>query len=323
MHEIYTFENMITEPEQQADTVQLWKFIKKNLKFILIFGGIGFTCALVSSLFLDKEYKSTGTVYPPSGPSVEASIDNPNFGYDVEADRLIQIFKSNEIRDSVVKKFDLMNYYKLNENKKEDYDKLIKLFQKNIRFERTPSMSIVITAQTKSPELSADIINYIIACADNMREKIYKQNIKTLYESALEDYTKEKRQVDSLQLILNKTLKENNLNSLVILASNSQISIDLDKLMAKTNNNAPNIGNDIIAFKNRLGRLYDSEGKLIRLKKILDTPTPKLFVIDYAEPRYKKVFPINSLNALIGLALGVALITIILIVKNFGEQAKS
>lgn len=314
---------MITEQEQQADTIQLWNFIKKNLKPILIFGCIGFTGALILSLFIDKEYKSTAVVYPPSAPSVEATIDNPNFGYDVEADRLIQIFHSNEIRDSVVKKFDLMKYYELDVDEKESYDKLIKLFRKNIRFERTTSMSIVITAQTKSPEMSANIVNYLIEVTDNVREKIYKQNLKISYESALEDYDNEKRHVDSLQTILNKTLKENNLNGLVILASNSQISIDLDKLVAKTNGNVPNIGDDIIAFKNKLGRLYDSEGRLIRLRKILDTPTPKLFVIDYAQPRYKKVYPLRSLNALIGFVFGSLLMTIILIVKNLAEQSKS
>lgn len=315
---------MITEKEQQADTAQLWKFFRKNFKLFLFFGCLGLTMALLSSIFLEKEYKSIGIVYPPSGPSVEASIDNPNFGYDVEADRLIQIFHSNEIRDSVVKKFDLMSYYDLDANVKEDHDRLIKKYEKQIHFERTPSMSIILSAQTKSPEMSANIVNYIIETTDKVREKIYKQNFKTLYESALEDYNSQKKQVDSLQLMLNKTLMENDLNNLIILVSNSQISIDLDKLVSKTNGKIESsIGNDIIEFKNRLGRLYESEGKLIRLKKILDTPTPKLFVIDYAEPRYKKVFPMYSLTAAIGFIIGVVVIGTILILKNLGEQTKS
>lgn len=315
---------MISEKEQLTDSLKLWNFVKENFKAILIFGFLGFVISLTTSLLLRNEYKSTGVVFPPSAPSVEASVDNPNFGYDVEADRLIQIFHSNQVRDSVVRKFNLMAYYELDPMVNESMDKLIKEYSKDVQFERTPSMSIILSAQTYSPQLSADIINYIIETTNLVREKIYKQNLKASYENALLDFSTQKKQVDSIEKVLNNTLKENNLNSLVILASNAQISVDLDKLSAKSSSNSSStIGGDIIAFKNKLDRFHESEGKLIRLRKILSTPVPKLFVIDYAEPRYKKVFPSHLINGAIGFILGVIVIIAILIVKGFCAPEKS
>jgi len=308
---------MISDSEQQKDTYALKQFLKRNLKSLIIFSIIGAALGLAAALLLPKEYKSVGIVFPPSAPSVESSIDNPNFGYDVEADRLIQIFHSNEVRDSVVKLFDLYSYFELDQAKNENKDELIKQYGKNVMFERTPSMSIVLSAQTRSAQLSSDIVNYIISVTDKVREKIYKQNLRTSFENAKQEYDLQKLKVDSMQSILTKKLKENNLNSLIILASNAQISIDMDKLGSKhSDTSGLSIGSDIISFKNLTERLKENEGKLLRLKKILSSPVPKLFVIDHAEPRYKKVFPSLFSFTISGALAGLVVIAIILLIKN-------
>ncbi|MCE3260837.1 MAG: hypothetical protein K0S12_2478 [Bacteroidetes bacterium] len=308
---------MITEKEQQQDTYLLGVFLKRNKKLLIVSGLAGALLGLLSAILLPKEFKSVAVVFPPSAPSVEASIDNPNFGYDVEADRLIQIFHSNEVRDSVVKLFQLYSYYDLDPAKNESKDELIKKYQRDIRFERTPSMSIVLSAQTKTAELSSGILNYIIEVTDKVREKIYKQNLRTSFNNALVEFDQQKFKADSLQAILTKKLKENNLNSLIILASNAQISIDMDKLSSKqTDTSGLSIGSDIISYKNLTDRLKESEGKLLRLRKILNTPVPRLFVIDRAEPRYKKVFPSLASFTITGAIAGLVIMIIILIVKN-------
>ncbi|MCE3229377.1 MAG: hypothetical protein K0S32_3928 [Bacteroidetes bacterium] len=308
---------MISDSEQQKDTYLLTRFIRKNFKSLALFAIIGAAIGLTTALFIPKEYKSTAIVFPPSAPSVESSIDNPNFGYDVEADRLIQILHSNEVRDSVVKLFDLYSYYELDHQKNENKDELIKKYRSDIRFERTPSMSIVLSAQTRSAELSADILNYIIAVTDKVREKIYKQNLITSFQNAQQEYNEQKIKMDSMQFVLTKKLKDNNLNSLIILASNAQISIDMDKLSTSRGDaSGLSIGSDIISFKNVTERLKESEGKLLRLKKILNTPVPKLFVIDHAEPRFKKAFPSYLIFTLAGAVFSVAVLLIILTIKR-------
>lgn len=305
---------MISETEQQNDTRVLWEFLQKKFRLILFTLLGGAAIATVFTFFIPKEYKSTGVVYPPSAPSAENSIDNPNFGYDVEADRLIQIFNSNEIRDSLTGKFKLYDYFEINRKDPGALDKLIREYRSNIHFERAPSMCVIVSAQTHDPVLSADMVNYLLEVTDKVRERLYKQNLKLSYDIALSDFKSQKHTADSMRNILTGELKENHLSGLLVLASNAQISIDMDKLAAKPGGESLSIGNDIITYRNMLERLKENETKLLRLKKILETPVPKLFVIDRAEPRYKKVSPSYSVNALTGAVVALALVLAFLVI---------
>jgi capsular polysaccharide biosynthesis protein len=82
---------MLSESEQKSDTLHFWEFIKKNLRLLIIYSIAGGGLSMVVTFFIPKEYTSSGIIYPPSSTSSDNSIDFPNFGYDVEADRLIQI----------------------------------------------------------------------------------------------------------------------------------------------------------------------------------------------------------------------------------------
>jgi len=309
---------MLSEEEQTSDTAAFKAFLQQHFKLLVIYAVAGGMLGFFITFFIPKEFQSAGNVYAPSTPSIEASIDNPNFGYDVEADRLIQILQSNEVRDSVVKRFGLLSQFDVNRNEPDWLDKLIKLYKRNITFERTPSMSILIKAQTRDPQLSADIVNFLMEITDVIREKLYKQNIKIAYQNALSDFQSQKSKTDSAQNVLISSLKKNNLNSLLLLASNAQISIDMDKLNSlSSNNDNVAIGSDIIVFKNMRDRLNESDIRLTRVKKALTNPIPKLYIIDKAEPRFKKVYPSGLLNSIIGALFSTAILMIGLLSRRF------
>jgi capsular polysaccharide biosynthesis protein len=307
---------MLSNQDQISDTVAFTQFIKKNLRLLSFCGLIGAILGLALGFILPKEYRSKANVYPPSSPSTEAIIDNPNFGYDVEADRLIQIFQSNGVRDSVIKKFDLLKYYELEKSDAEWLDKLTRYYKRDFSFERSTSMSVILTAQTKDPELSAGIVNYMIEVADLIREDIYKQNIRIARNNALSDFEMQKSKTDSALKQLVWLLKENGLNSMALLASNAQISLDLEKLSSGSRDVNFEIGAGIIAFKTLRDRLNEFESRLIRVDKALSNPIPKLYVIDKAEARYKKVFPSKFLLSLTGLIAGVVITAIVIFARK-------
>jgi hypothetical protein len=56
------------------------------------------------------------------------------FGYDVEADRILQLLQSQEIQDSINAKFDLVSYYELDTLDERWRDELRKEFFANINF---------------------------------------------------------------------------------------------------------------------------------------------------------------------------------------------
>lgn len=313
---------MLSEQEQQSDTRQFWGFIKQHYRTLLMYALIGGLCTFILTYFLPKEYKSYGIVYPPSSTSIENSIDFPNFGYDVEADRLMQILESREIRDSVIKKFDLAKHFKVNMDSPEWHDELVKRYFRNIKLERTISMAVIITARTKDPQLSADIVNYIINAADVFREKIYKKNILTAYEHASLEYEAQKARVDSAEAQLVAHLKDRKLSSLLMLLSDAQISMDIDKLdgINAADSQGP-IGSEIIAFKGIYEVMKEAKSRMIKIKKTYMNPIPKIYVINYGEPHYKKISPSFTVNTAVGMLFALFITVVALLVKhNSGRQ---
>lgn len=312
---------MLSENEQTSDLKQLFRFVSANLKSLGLYTIAGGLLAICLTLFIEKEFKSYGVVYPPSSTSIENSIDFPNFGYDVEADRLIQLLESREIRDSVAKQFHLATYFKLDTTTVDWKDRLIKLYYKNIKLERTTSMAVVISARTNNPEMSANIVNYIIRVADNYREHLYKRNLSAAYHQAEIEYNTQKSIVDTAQNYLLNHLKENNLSSLLLLYSDAQLNLTLEKLNVQTlQPSAAAIGAEILHYKSLYEVLKEAKSRYIKLRKTMLNPIPKIFVVSYAEPQYRKISPSFTINALLGAALGLILSMVLILLKRSAEN---
>jgi uncharacterized protein involved in exopolysaccharide biosynthesis len=297
--------------EQLIETKEIKTFLFKYKYKLLRNAIIAAVLTAVTTFFIPKEYNSFGIVYPTSSPSLEISIENQNFGYDVESDRIIQILQSQIIKDSVSAKFNLIDYFEIDKNDIESRDKLSKKFKSCIQFERTNYMSVMISAQTKDPELSANIVNYIIDKVNERRELIYKQNVKLAYDKTLLEFNFQKHLTDSILSILKTDLETLNLSGLLVLASNTQLNLnDLSFKQNKLEN--INIGVNIINYRHQLDCQVDVENKLRKIKKTLDNPIPKLYVIDTAQPYYKKVFPSYSANVITAILLTLFFSTIVL-----------
>ncbi len=313
---------MLSEDEQKKDTALFWNFIRANFKLLLVYTLVGGFLAAVVTFFMPKEYKAYGLVYPPSSPSVDNSIDFPNFGYDIEADRLIQIFESTEIRDSVVKKFDLVRAYEIKQDNADWLDRLVKEYHKNIKFERTNSMSIVLSARSENADTAALIVNYIIRLADQVREKIYKKNILLAYDQAEKEYKTQKLLVDSAKTVLVEKLKAANLSSLLVLVSDALISIDAEKisLAASQSGAQASIGPDIIAFKSMYEILKDYQSRFLKIRKSVLSPIPQIFVINYAEPNFKKISPSFKVNIAAGMVVSLLIACVVLFIRHAGSN---
>jgi hypothetical protein len=143
-------------------------------------------------------YESKGIIFPTPTNSPEKILVEPQFGYEVDADWLMQVLRSDIVRDTLNKEFDLISYFELNTSDAGWIDEFRKKYEKMIRFERTRYMSIEISARTYDPELSADIVNTVIERIDGIRESIFKSNTQQSlihYENA---YFNKKDHIDNL-----------------------------------------------------------------------------------------------------------------------------
>ena len=169
---------MLSKEGQDFETKSVKEFIIKN-KFKLAFNiSIAIIVSIVITYFIPNEYRSYGIIYPPSSTSLENSVENPNFGYDIEADRIIQIMQSQVIMDSTTNRFNLITYFDIDIKEIDSRDKLTNNFLKMVKFERTNYMSVSISVKSKNPNMSADIVNYII---DKAKSPLDDDTKKTNY----------------------------------------------------------------------------------------------------------------------------------------------
>ena len=167
---------MSNTPTTESDGVRFIRFILRHKKILIFSIVLSVIASVVVTFIMEPEFESTGIIFPTPTNSPDKMLANPQFGYEVDADWLTQVLQSEIVRDSLDKTFDLVNYFKLDKSETGWMDQLRKKYDKMLDFERTKYMSIEISATTRDPQMSADIVNFIIDNIDPIRENIFKAN---------------------------------------------------------------------------------------------------------------------------------------------------
>lgn len=161
-----------------SEETRFLKFLYKWRKVLIITFIASAVASVIVTLLIKSEYESTGIIFATPTNSPEKILVEPQFGYDVDADWLMQVLKSDIVKDTLMKLYGLVDYFGLDANKQNWQDELNKRYKKMINFERTRYMSIEITARTRNPELSASLVNTVIDKIDGIRERIFKENTR-------------------------------------------------------------------------------------------------------------------------------------------------
>jgi len=298
------------ESEERNDLLRIIKFIYLNYKTYLKAIVITLVLSLIVTFLLPKQFRAKGIVFPTFSNSMEETYNNPMFGYDVEADRVIQLLQSQEIQDSLTSKFNLVNYYKIDSMDLMWRDELRKEIESDVNFTKTPFLSIEISAKTKDPQLSTDIVNTIIGLIDPIRNRILKQNVALAFKSINKEYQNQKNTLDSLVNLI-KTMRDEYGNPAISLLSNQEFNFNS---MAKTNYTFLEERIDKYLIQKVI--FNDVKVKYERIKSLLERPLPSIYVINHGVKSNKKVFPSYLLNLSITLIFTIVLVSLILVLKS-------
>jgi len=103
-----------------------------------------------SSVFITPLFKSYAIVYPSNvSPYSDES----------ETEQMMQIMQSRDIRDSIIKKFDLPRHYGIDPDYKYFMSTLLWEYGKKIKIAKTPYEAVEIEVWDKDPKIACDIIN--------------------------------------------------------------------------------------------------------------------------------------------------------------------
>jgi capsular polysaccharide biosynthesis protein len=288
-------ENNKTEAKEGVEFLSV---LMSNYKPIFAFVACTCIAAAIITFFIPKEYTSSAVIFPTDSNSLDDVIRNPQFGYDVEADRLIQLLDSRMIRDSIVRKFDLVKYYDIDKsNAAWDYQ-LTQKFKKDITFTKTVFMSVIISARSRDPEMSAKMVNEIITLISKVREKLLKSNVYFAISSMQREYNSLKSDLDSLSRVLDGlTSNRNDVRQYV--QTEKYISLIFDKKQMGDDEAGKSLQLVVNQYNVKLSWFYDIQNKLKNAVLMSQRPFPLVYVIDAAKPSYKKSYPKYSINLLV------------------------
>lgn len=162
----------------------LFKWKKLIIITLLILGPL-----TLGSLFLiPNNYKATAVVMIPpesnmglggltgllSGKNSATSLGSKLLGGNsANLDPLMAILNSRTVQTDIIKKFNLIKYYDLEEN---DIDKTLKAFGGDISFEPTEYGMIEISVINEDPKMSAEIANYFSEILDSLNILLNSQS---------------------------------------------------------------------------------------------------------------------------------------------------
>jgi len=156
----------------------IWKWKTKIVLFVFIVTSL----SIGISLLLPKWYKAQAVVLSPGSSDTAISpmtniLGNLGLGGVMGGDgnvfRYLAIIKSRSLRESVIRKFDLVQHYK-SKNEELALEKL----DKYIYFEVGDENQVVISLVDKDQDLVADITNYMIYCLDSLNIELSVSNAR-------------------------------------------------------------------------------------------------------------------------------------------------
>lgn len=140
--------------------------------------------------FITPLYKSEAVAYPSNIMS---------YSDESETEQMLQIIQGQDITDSIIEKFNLLEVYKIDPNYKYMRTTVLYKYSQNVKIKKTPYEAISITVRDKDPERAAamayEILNQYDLKVGNLHKLKYSEVVE-MYEQQLAD---KKHVIDSLQ----------------------------------------------------------------------------------------------------------------------------
>lgn len=165
--------------DQNFNSTDLIAFLWSKRKALIIVTAIAFVASIGVSMFMTPYYMSRAVVFPTKANSVDFNSNSRNsvveFGDEADAERLLQVLISPEIRDSLTRKYNLYEHYEIDSNEAHAKFEFQKAYEGNVKFNRTRYNSINIDVYDTDPIQAADMANDIVRLVDTVMNKMIRQ----------------------------------------------------------------------------------------------------------------------------------------------------
>ena len=320
-----------------------WKWRKPLIivclaAFVLSFG-------FSTRWFIRPRFKSTAIIYAPRTNSLSKILlneENYNERLDIKAyaieeetEQMMQILNSRDIKDALVKKFNLIDYYGIDTTKKAWRSKLYKTIENNVAIKRTEFGAIAIHVAAWEPDMAANMANEITAQLDLTKNRIEHERAVAAYEilkKQLKEIEDELLRIDdSLAVVMSHGIFDYESQServmqqyaIAVAQGNNGAVQRLEKELEKL----ATWGALYVELRDHQYNFREYEflckSKMMNAKVDMESNMPVKFVVEKAVPADKKAYPKKSIITLVSTVSAFILAFIILlIIENVKNAAK-
>jgi uncharacterized protein involved in exopolysaccharide biosynthesis len=310
----------MNQSDLNNESIKLLAKIYTWRKKLLIVTLIAVVVSVAVSFIISPQYKATAIVFPSRTFSVSkllieqnqgAQEDYMDLGDEDDAEKLLQILNSSDIRNKIANKYDLWTNWQIKKNTEYSQHYLKLKWEDMVTFKRTNFVSIRIEVYDYVANRSADIANSIVAYADSVKFNMTREVAKQALDITKDEYEATIARINELQDSL-QAIKE-----LGVLDNKEEItaySRSMAKAIEKGNESAQNKLQVKLDLLKKYGTAYDAvyaDLKKYRLKYPIiknkydealvnyNKPMPSKFVVEKATPNEKKAKPVKWLMVLI------------------------
>jgi capsular polysaccharide biosynthesis protein len=322
------------------DSANVFVFIIKWWKHLFVICFLAAVAAAIFSgpRFITPMFQSTVTMFPASTNSLSRSVlsssggsqqDFLQYGEVEEAERLLQVLESANIRDRVVQRFNLLEHYEIPEDSQYKQTNLALEYNSNISFRRTQYGAVEIKVRDKDPVMAADIANELAALVDTVQNELRHERAELAYQVARTQYetllVQARQAEDSLRYIMSRGFFHLEGQSSML---TRQLAMDISAQnvqgIESLEGRLSSLGEFGGAFlynqaylQNITEHLIMVQRRYLEAKSDLENFLPFKFIIDTAFEAERKVYPVRWVIVFLStFAAGFIGIMIIMVYEN-------
>ncbi len=335
---------MSTQTNNVFNALDLIRFAWDKKWMLIIATLLAFIGSIIISLQLTDRFRSSVVLFPAASVSISKSLvetssismdsrDILSFGREEDAERMLQILHSNQIKDYIINKYKLIEHYDIDLNGKFPYTKLDKKYKSNISYRRTKYMSIEISVLDEDPEYAANIANDISAYIDSTIHNMQKQRAMEAFKIVEKEYRASQMEIENLNDSIRK-IRElgiydyetqasafNEAYAKAISSGNRTLQRSIEQklaLLAEYGGDYVQLSKKIESEIERLGQLKD---KYAAAKINVEQTVPQIFIVDEAKVSERKALPKRS-NIVMACTASTFALTLLLLLIIDGLKAK-
>lgn len=289
------------KPDQKvkfnADSFSFVNLFLRYWKILIIAGAGAFIISSAISLTITPLFRSTVVIYPTTNVVETQTLFGLQgnatalFGDESATEKVLQILRSDRIREYLVEKYKLMQHYGIDPDAKFKYTLLASRMDKYIVSRKTQYNSIDISVLDADPFIAATMANDIAGQIDTAFNRIVKEAGRKALTAVENSYAGQLRRVKELEDSLNRGIR--NGSSPVGLLNFRAGSRD-NTWAAALNLSDPGYLRLMNMFESENENLSAIQSRMTEAKMLAEQDLPYVHIINEAKVSEKKAVPKRS-----------------------------